>query len=173
MPVRLPIAVAAALAAWPALAFDLPAHRPGLWEMTVAKESRNASPFALQRCTDASTDNFISALIGATAAEACARHDVRQDGNRIVMDSTCKVGPVTSSAHAEIVGSFEQAYTIAVTTRQSGEGASRDERRITIDAKWLGPCAADQKPGDILLPGGFKLNVRNIRGLMGLLGGMQ
>jgi len=26
-------------------------------------------------------------------------------------------------------------------------------------AKWLGPCAADQKPGDMIMGNGFKVNI--------------
>ena len=33
----------------------------------------------------------------------------------------------------------------------------------TIEAKWLGACKPDQKPGDIVMPGGFKLNIKDAR----------
>jgi hypothetical protein len=39
----------------------------------------------------------------------------------------------------------------------SGGGAMK----MTIDAKWLGPCAADQKPGDTII-NGMKMNVRDM-----------
>jgi hypothetical protein len=29
---------------------------------------------------------------------------------------------------------------------------------MTINAKWLGPCKPGQKPGDIVMPGGMKIN---------------
>jgi hypothetical protein len=38
-----------------------------------------------------------------------------------------------------------------------------------IDAKWLGDCKADQKPGDIMMPGGFKLNVKDAEKLKNLV----
>jgi hypothetical protein len=168
--------VLAGFAATPAFGFELPPHKPGLWEMSVAQGGGNAPAFAMQRCTDASTDQFITALAGGLASEACFKHDVRTVGDKIVMDSTCKTGSVTSVAHAEITGSFERAYTMTVSARQQGAAAGSPpagERRMTVDAKWLGPCEAGQKPGDLILPGGFKMNVRNIKGIMGLLGGMQ
>jgi hypothetical protein len=31
-----------------------------------------------------------------------------------------------------------------------------------IAAKWLGPCKADQKPGDMIMAGGRKLNIRDM-----------
>ena len=30
---------------------------------------------------------------------------------------------------------------------------------MTMDAKWLGPCAADQKPGDMIMSNGMKINI--------------
>ena len=30
---------------------------------------------------------------------------------------------------------------------------------MTLDAKWLGACKPDQKPGDIVMPGGLKMNI--------------
>jgi hypothetical protein len=30
---------------------------------------------------------------------------------------------------------------------------------VIIDAKWLGPCAADQKPGDMVFGNGTKVNI--------------
>jgi hypothetical protein len=39
----------------------------------------------------------------------------------------------------------------------------------TFEAKWLGACEADQKPGDIVMPGGFKLNIKDAEKLKGLL----
>ncbi len=32
------------------------------------------------------------------------------------------------------------------------------EARSTLEAKWLGACKAGQKPGDVIMPGGGKLN---------------
>jgi len=34
---------------------------------------------------------------------------------------------------------------------------------MTIDAKWTGACKADQRPGDIVMPGGVKMNINDIQ----------
>jgi hypothetical protein len=31
-----------------------------------------------------------------------------------------------------------------------------------LTARWLGPCAADQKPGDMIMPNGTKMNILNM-----------
>ena len=33
---------------------------------------------------------------------------------------------------------------------------------VTLKAKWLGPRAADQKPGDVIMPNGMKMNILNM-----------
>ena len=38
---------------------------------------------------------------------------------------------------------------------------------MTIAAKWLGSCKADQKPGDIIMAGGRKFNILDMQNLPG------
>jgi len=33
----------------------------------------------------------------------------------------------------------------------------------TMSAKWLGPCAADQKPGDMIMGNGLKINLLDLQ----------
>ena len=47
-------------------------------------------------------------------------------------------------------------------------GPTRDST-TTIEAKWLGACKSDQKPGDIVMPGGFKINIKDAEKLKNLL----
>ena len=39
----------------------------------------------------------------------------------------------------------------------------------TIEAKWLGACKPDQKPGDIMMPGGMKMNIKDMEKLKGMM----
>lgn len=32
-------------------------------------------------------------------------------------------------------------------------------------AKWIGPCTADQKPGDMIMANGMKINITNAQKL--------
>jgi hypothetical protein len=34
---------------------------------------------------------------------------------------------------------------------------------MAIEAKWLGACKADQKPGDIIMANGMKMNVTDMQ----------
>ena len=61
-------------------------------------------------------------------------------------------------------------FTVRGRAKASGtpNGVPR-ETAMTVEAKWLGPCKPGQKPGDIVMPGGFKLNVTDMQKLKGLL----
>jgi hypothetical protein len=37
------------------------------------------------------------------------------------------------------------------------------DTNMTIAAKWMGLCTADQTPGDVVMPGGFKMNVKDMQ----------
>jgi hypothetical protein len=33
---------------------------------------------------------------------------------------------------------------------------------MTVEAKWLGACTADQKPGDMIMGNGMKMNINDM-----------
>ena len=74
------------------------------------------------------------------------------------------------TSHADITGDFNSAYTVKVTSHREGgpTGAARDSV-MTLDAKWLGACKADQKAGDIVMSGGLKMNIKDMEKLKGLM----
>jgi hypothetical protein len=48
----------------------------------------------------------------------------------------------------------------------------RTPRTVKMAAKWLGPGAAGQRPGDMIMPGGQKMNILDLQGAMpGAAGG--
>jgi hypothetical protein len=110
------------------------------------------------------------------AKQICSKQDVQKTATGYVSDSLCSVAGVSIASHSEINGDFNAAYTVTTTSHSDlgNKGAPRDT--VTkIEAKWLGACKPDQKPGDIVMPGGgFKLNVKDMDKLKALLpGGKQ
>jgi hypothetical protein len=108
----------------------------------------------------------MNSLGGQMQKESCSKQDIKHVGNTVVVDSVCKMGSGTSVSHAVVTGDFNSAYTVTVDSRREG-GAMRGmpangEMKMTIAAKWLGPCAADQKPGDMIMGNGMKINIHNM-----------
>jgi hypothetical protein len=91
---------------------------------------------------------------------------VVKSGDTTTIDSVCSVAGRNATSHAVVTGSFDSAYTMTVASKSDvGPGIN-----MTIAAKWLGPCQADQKPGDLILPGGIKMNLRDMANRIGVPG---
>jgi hypothetical protein len=82
---------------------------------------------------------------------------VQKSADAMTIDSTCNIAGKTAKTHAEISGSFDSAYKMTVTSQ--GEGTPGNDITLSLEAKWLGPCGADQKPGDLVMGNGMKLNI--------------
>jgi hypothetical protein len=156
---RIEAAVVLVLAgALPALADEIPARKAGLWEITTILESRNGAGMTLQQCVDAATDQMMMSNAGPFARAACPRRDVRRSGASITIDSTCTYKDKTATVHAVVTGSLDSAYTMTVTSQSDAMPLAG--KSMTMSGKWLGPCAADQKPGDIIMGNGaFRMNI--------------
>ena len=157
-----------------ASALELPLRRPGLWEMKMLRTGGSVPDMTMQHCTDASTDKQMSTSF-SPGKETCARQDIQKTATGYVSDSVCSIGGMTITSRAEITGDFNSAYTVKSTSRTEGapSGVPRDTT-TTIEAKWLGACKADQKPGDIVMPGGVKMNILDLEKLKALIPkGMQ
>jgi hypothetical protein len=37
------------------------------------------------------------------------------------------------------------------------------ENLMLIDARWTGPCQPDQQPGDMIMPNGMKINIKQLQ----------
>jgi hypothetical protein len=138
----------------PAVAAELPTRKPGLWEVKMISDNR--APLIVQQCVDEATDQMLLQSAGPISVAACTKRDVQQSADGLTVDSTCKVDGKPATARAVITGSLDSAYTMNVTS--TGEGVQAG-LTMTLTGKWIGPCPSDQKPGDVIMPGGVKVNI--------------
>src|SRR5262245_34283469 len=170
----LPLVILALVCAAPAVALDLPARKPGLWEIKMTFEGRNLPAQTSQHCIDAETDKLMQSIGGGMREDMCSKRDVQKVGATIVIDSVCKIGDATTTSHAVVTGDFSSAYTVKVDSKREGgrplPGRPADgTSTMTIEAKWTGACG-DLKPGDMVMAGGRKMNIRDMQ-KMGMPGG--
>jgi len=143
--------------AMPAMAAELPSRKPGLWEVKMSIENRNTPAQVIQQCIDASTDQMMQSSAGPFSPAACPKRDVQTSEDSVTIDSACSMGGKPATAHAFITGSFDSAYTMTVTAQ--GNDLPGGKMIMTLDGKRLGPCAADQQPGDMIFSNGMKINI--------------
>jgi len=151
------ILIAVPFFAAPALAAELPARKAGLWEMETTLPNPKTPKQVIRQCVDAATDQMMQSRAQSMGpSRECAKRDLQKSAGSITIDSTCTVGGKTRTSHVVITGSFDSSYTMTVTSQSEG---APEAKTITIAAKWIGPCAADQKPGDMIMANGMKMNI--------------
>jgi hypothetical protein len=155
------IAILGVIGVVPALPAELPARKPGLWEIKMEFANRSTPGQTMRQCIDAATDQMMQSSTGPSGQSACSKRDVQRSAGAITIDSVCAVAGKTTTSHAEITGSFDSAYTMTVTSDSAA--APGGKSRMTMAAKWLGPCASDQKPGDMIMANGMKINVLDMQ----------
>ena len=153
-----------------ARAVEMPLRKAGLWEMKLARTGSPLPEMTMQHCTDETTDKDMATASAPMSKEICSKRDIEQTATGYVTDSVCSVAGVSMTSHSEISGDFNSAYTVTSTTHSDkGLTGKPLDAATKIQAKWLGDCQAGQKPGDILMPGGFKLNVKDAEKLKNLI----
>jgi hypothetical protein len=167
------LSVAALSLAAPAQAgaLDLPTRKAGLWEVKMTFEGRNLPPQTMQQCTDATTDKKMSAFGGEMIQGMCSKQDVQKVGNTLVVDSVCEFSGMTTTSHAIITGDFNSGYSVKVTSKRSGGPAipgmpADGTSTMSIESKWLSACKADQKPGDMIMADGRKINIVDMQNML-------
>src|SRR6185312_10779341 len=151
------------LSAAPALAeVQLPLRKAGLWDIKVDHEGGRMPGVAMQQCTSEAVDREFTSEFAPAAKQNCSKTDVQKTATGYVMDSVCTVSGATVTSHAETSGDFNSAYTVTVTSRSEGGRLGTRDSKIAMAAKWAGTCKDGQKPGDVVMPGGFKMNMRDL-----------
>lgn len=154
---------------------ELPQRRAGQWEIRLDVGAARQTPdMVIHHCTDAATDRRMMQAGLQMSREMCSRYEMRRDGQGFVIDATCQLGPARSTSRAVISGDFQASYTIRVEGSVEGMPGSRGPQAsvVTQTARWVGAaCREGLTPGDMLMPGGMKMNVRDLERMMGRGGG--
>ena len=61
----------------------------------------------------------------------------------------CAINGMTMTTSGEVTGDFSSNYRTVMKTRMSGPGipaAMQNERRSSVESKYLGPCPAGMQP---------------------------
>ncbi|HVF65495.1 MAG TPA: DUF3617 family protein [Casimicrobiaceae bacterium] len=155
---RSAVAFAALACIAPATALELPKRKSGLWEIRTTSANEPPGPSA-QLCIDEKTDDLARQL--AMGALSCSKMDIRQEGERYVADSVCRIGDSTATTRVLFSGTFDTGYKADIQARYSPPLMGMSEGRTTVHATWVGPCRAGQRPGDIVMPNGMVINLND------------
>jgi hypothetical protein len=128
---------------------DAPQRKSGLWEM---KMSGGHMPggMTMQQCVDQKSDDMSKMQ---EAKSNCTKNVVRREGDKVIAESVCKMQGTTATTRGVFTGQFDSAYKGEIKTNYDPPMHGMRESSSMIEAKWLGPCLAGQKAGDVVMPG--------------------
>lgn len=159
---RLQFAITAAVlfaaSATSVLAADFPSRRAGLWDVTVKMEGMDLPSRTNKMCLDAATDAKLMKLGVATKEAKCDEMKVSGAGNVRIVDSMCHMNGGEQKSHIVMTYAGNSAYHMEVRSQFSPPIMGHNQSHIMQDAKWVGPCPADMKPGDMMI-NGMKINM--------------
>jgi hypothetical protein len=145
-----------------AAADNPPKRKSGLWEMKMSGGKTQGMP-AVQQCVDEKTDDLMTKDMGQDQKMQCSKNEMRKEGNKMTVESVCKIENSTVKTRAVFTGRFDSAYKADIQSSYDPPLRGMKEASSVIEAKWLGPCKAGQRPGDVSIPGMPDINMDAIR----------
>jgi len=82
----------------------------------------------------------------------CDNPSVSRDGDKLIVHTSCKMG--SSKVLSEIVttGDLDSAYHSDIHSTFEPPIQGKKDTTMSMDMKWLGPCAPGQKAGMVAGP---------------------
>ena len=134
-----------------------PFTKDGLWEAATSHTMPGkTSQMTMKICQSHATQQKDRDLsLQLRQKDQCAHTTTLAGPGVYVLEKKCATGPnAGSSSKGTMTFQGDSAYRLDMHVTSSA-GA---ESAMTIDAKYLGPCPPDMKPGDTIMPDGKKIN---------------
>jgi hypothetical protein len=155
------LALALAMATWPALAQDFPRLKPGLWEMERTAERGAQHPNRMTMCLDDTVQKDMFDMGAGAMKGMCSKHDFRMSGSRGTGDFICDFGGSRMHSKSTMQMTGNTGYRTEIHTTYDPPFMGQRETTTVLTARHIGACKAGQRPGDMILPNGQTLNVRD------------
>jgi len=137
----------------PAFADDLPRRKPGLWETTMSSGLAQERPVVSQQCIDEKTDADLLKNAASGKDASCTQTAMKRLSKGWEFDSVCKQTDGTLTSHTTITGDFNSQYTMVMKGRWTPPLHGVSDFQSTINARHMGACPADMRPGDMKIEG--------------------
>lgn len=135
-------------------------RQPGLWEINTESNGRAIPP--IKQCIDEATDKEMQAM-GNEMSKNCKKKEMNKSGDTYTMDSECNFSGTTISSHGTFKGDFTSSYQGEFTSTYNPPMMGKKNGSTKISAKWLGECTAGMQAGDMIMPGGMKMNINQLK----------
>jgi hypothetical protein len=142
---------------------DIPPRKPGQWEVKMSL-GQGLPEMTAAMCLDEKTDAAMMAAGLSLAKDMCQEQTMRRDGEAIVIDSVCEFGGKKTTSHIEVTGDMSSAYTVHIQGTVEGMSRKTDMKQ---EVRWAGSTCDGLKPGEMMMPGGMKIDATRLMGATG------
>jgi hypothetical protein len=161
-----PTSAAAALlivAACPALAApDYPKLKPGLWEMTTSASRAPDAKSKSTLCLDASIQQEMIRMSSGMMAGMCSKSEFKMSGNKFIGEAVCNLGGSTMKSKSVMTMNGDTSYRTEAQATFDPPFGGQTESKSVIEGRHIGACKPGQRPGDLTMPTGQTINIRNV-----------
>ena len=158
--------VALALASSGASAQQYPKLKPGLWQMSRnsdrAPDKAGMPPITV--CFDESVQKEMWDMGAGAMRGMCSKTDFHMNGSGGSGETICNFGGSTAHSKSSMTLTGDTAYRTEVDTTFDPPMNGMARSHMTIDGKYLGACKPGQRPGDVTMPTGQVMNMRDMAG---------
>ncbi|HVO90858.1 MAG TPA: DUF3617 family protein [Casimicrobiaceae bacterium] len=146
---------------------DFPKLKPGLWRIErLQNQPANAnSPVnRTEFCTDEALQKEMLDMGQGIMKGMCSKHEFKITGNKGVGESVCDMGGTKMISRSTMTINGSTGYRTEVRTTFDPPMNGMKESISVIEAKYVDACKPGQKPGDMTLPNGQTMNMRDMMG---------
>ena len=147
-----------------AFAQDYPKLKPGLWEMERTAERASQHPNRLTMCLDDTVQKEMFDMGAGAMKGMCSKHEFRMSGSRGTGDFVCDFGGSRMHSKSTMQMTGNTGYRTEIHTTYDPPFMGQSESTTILTARHVGACKQGQRPGDVILPNGQTLNVRDTMG---------
>jgi hypothetical protein len=146
-----------------AISAELPARRAGAWDISIKLTGGMMPTAKMRHCTNERDDGNMSVMFNPLSPSPCPTRDIQKHSDRTTIDAVCRDDGKSITLHSDITGDFSTSYKVVTETKvQDSEDSTPYVSNLTLEGTYLGACRADEKPGDVTMAGGLKINVNNM-----------
>ena len=154
----------ASLLTTPAAAQDYPKLKSGLWEMERSSDRGTRASNRMTMCLDDSVQKQMFDMGAGAMQGMCSKHDFKLSGNRGTADFVCDIAGSRMHSKSTMVLDGNVGYRTEIRTTYDPPFMGQTESFTVLTARHVGACKPGQRPGDMVMPNGQTLNMRDAMG---------
>ena len=161
-------AIALIAAATTVGAQDFPKLKAGLWTTTMTSLGREKQePRISTLCLDDSVQQEMYKMSTGMMAGMCSKHDLKVTGSKVTAEAVCDLGGTKMQSQSVMTLTGNSAYRTEARATFDPPMNGLKESTTVIEGKHVGACKPGQQPGDMTLPNGQTMNIRQMMGRKG------